>query len=159
MVLLLLITWGAVVGFLFARTRINPLFLILGFFGTLLVPSVLETMRWNDWPFWWQGRITLSFTIPFLFLLLIRYGAHGRRAIVLLSIVNGLVLTYMVWQNLSRYSFGVRNYIPLRGSDPAIGDFWFSVGMVIIALMLVATLARLWIFFRERRTLTSEVPQ
>jgi hypothetical protein len=159
MVLLLLITWGAVVGFLFARTRINPLFLILGFFGTLLVPSVLETMRWNDWPFWWQGRITLSFTIPFLFLLLIRYGAHGRRAIVVLSIVNGLVLTYMVWQNLSRYSFGVRNYIPLRGSDPAIGDFWFSVGMVIIALMLVATLARLWIFFRERRTLTSEVPQ
>lgn len=156
MVLLLLISWGAVVGFLFARTRINPLFLVLGFFGTLLVPSVMETLRWNDWPFWWQGRITLSFTIPFLFLLLLRYGAHGRRAIFLLSIVNGLVLTYMVWQNLSRYSFGIRNYIPLRGSDPAIGDFWFGVGMFIIALMFSASLARIWVFLQERRSATSE---
>lgn len=157
MVLLLLMSWGAVIGFLFARTRINPLFLVLGFFGTLLVPSVMETLRWNDWPFWWQGRITLSFTIPFLFLLLLRYGKSGRRAIILLSIANGLVLTYMVWQNLVRYSFGVQNYIPLRGADPAIGDFWYTVGLGIIMLMVTLSLARIWIFLRERSTRPLEV--
>ena len=154
LVLLLLLSWGAVIGFLYARTRINPLFLALGFLGTILVPSMIETLRWNDWPYWWQGRITLSFIIPFLLLLLMRYGSFGRRAVMLLSIVNGLVLTFMVWQNLARYSFGVRNYIPLRVSDPAIGDIAFACGITIIALMVVISLIRTWWFYRESKLIS-----
>jgi hypothetical protein len=156
MLIILLVSWSAVIGFLFARTKIPASVLIVGFLGTILVPSIMETLRWNDWPYWWQGRITLSFTIPFLFVFLLRYGHHARRPIVLLSMVNAFVLAYMVWQNTMRYAFGVKDYLPMRWTDPALGSPWFALALILVGLMLVFTGIRAWIFARESRAESSK---
>lgn len=150
MFFLILIGWAAFIGFLFARTRIPVLFLVVGFLGTFLVPTVLEMIRWNDWPYWYQGRITLPFTIPFLFILLLKYANRGPRAAAALSLVTGFVLTFMVWQNLMRYSFGVWDYIPERWSDPAISDAAYLLTYLCIAFMLIGLIWRAVLISRDR---------
>lgn len=150
MFLLVLIGWAAFIGYLFARTRIPVLFLVLGFLGTFLVPTVLEMVRWNDWPYWYQGRITLPFTIPFLFILLMRFGNKAPRAAESLSLVTGFVLTFMVWQNLMRYSFGIWDYIPERWSEPAISTSAYWLTYVCIALMIIGLAYRLVLVLRKR---------
>jgi len=151
LVLLLLLSWGAVLGFLFARTRIPVAALGVGFFGIVLVPGLLEVLRWNDWPYWYQGRITLSFAIPFLFLLLLRFGDRGRRAVIALSSVNALALAAMLWLNLSRYSFGIADYLPERWSDPAVGGVAFWSGVLCIVLILGLNAMRVIWLADERR--------
>lgn len=151
MVLVLLLSWGALIGFLYARTTIPPLALVLGFVATTLVPSALETLQWNDWPYLWQGRYTLPFTIPFLFVLLMRFGRFGERAVVLLSIVTGGVLTVMVWQNFARYAFGITDYLPLRLDNPAIDGVWLWGTFSVLAALIVITVVRAVIFARGPR--------
>lgn len=153
MFFLVLIGWSAFIGFLFARTRIPVLVLVVGFLGTFLVPTVLEMLRWNDWPYWYQGRITLPFAIPFLFILLLKYAHVAPRAAATLSLVTGFILTFMVWQNLMRYSFGVWDYIPERWSDPAISTPAFWLTYLCIALMLFGLVYRLSLLVRERRSM------
>lgn len=150
LVFTLLISWAAFIGFLFARTRIPALALVVGFAGTFIVPSLLEVVRWNDWPYWYQGRITLAFTIPFLFVFVVRFGHHGRRAAVLLSLLSATVLTVMVWQNLLRYAYGVRDYIPLRWDAPAVAGLAFWTSVAIIIAMAVITIVRAWLFASDR---------
>ena len=142
MFFLVLIGWASFIGLLFARTRIPVLFLVVGFLGTFLVPTVLEMLRWNDWPYWYQGRITLPFTMSFLLILLLRYAHKAPRAAAALSIVTGFVLTFMVWQNLMRYSFGIWDYIPERWSIPAISPQAFWLTYACIALMVVGLVYR-----------------
>jgi len=154
MFFLVLIGWAAFVGFLFARTRIPIFFLVVGFLGTFLVPTVMEMIRWNDWPYWYQGRITLPFTIPFLFILLLKYAHKAPRAAAALSIVTGFVLTFMVWQNLMRYAFGIWDYIPERWSDPAISTTSFWLTYLIIAVMLAGLVYRTVLVIRERKAPT-----
>jgi hypothetical protein len=151
LVLLLVIGWAALVGFLFAKTRIPARVLVLGFFGAFIVPSLLEVLRWNDWPYWYQGRITLPFVIPFLFVFLLRFGTRSPRALVLLSFLSAAVLTFMVWQNLVRYSFGVRDYIPLRWDSPAIGNLSYWTCLLVVLLMVIATGIRIVLFVRDRQ--------
>jgi len=150
MFFLVLIGWAAFIGFLFARTRVPVLFLVVGFLGTFLVPTVLEMLRWNDWPYWYQGRITLPFLIPFLLVLLMKYANKGRRAAAALSLVMGFVLTFMVWQNLMRYSFGIWDYIPERWSDPAISTQAFWLTYLCIALMLLGLIWRTVLVVRDK---------
>jgi len=147
---LVLIGWAAFIGFLFAKTRIPVFFLVVGFLGTFVVPSVMEMVRWNDWPYWYQGRITLPFTLPFLLILLMRFGSKGPRAATALSLVTGFVLTFMVWQNLMRYSFGIWDYIPERLTDPAISGLAYWLTYLCIALMLAALTVRLGLLIRDR---------
>lgn len=149
MVLLLIVGWAAVIGFLYARTRIPTLALVVGFLGVVLVPSMLETVQWNDWPYWWQGRYTLPFVVPFLFVFLLRFGRYGARAVTLLSLVSAGVLTFMVWQNLMRYAFGVRDYIPLRWDTPAMTGLAYWGTLIVIALLVVVTVIRAWLFARH----------
>lgn len=158
LVFTLLISWAAFIGFLFARTRIPALALVVGFAGTFIVPSLLEVVRWNDWPYWYQGRITLAFTIPFLFVFVVRFGHHGRRAAVLLSLLSATVLTVMVWQNLMRYAYGVKDYLPLRWDAPAVSGLAFWSSVLIVVAMTVITIMRAWIFARERPAATSGRP-
>ena len=148
---LVLIGWAAFIGFLFAKTRIPVFFLVVGFLGTFVVPSVMEMVRWNDWPYWYQGRITLPFTLPFLLILLMRFGSKGPRAATALSLVTGFVLTFMVWQNLMRYSFGIWDYIPERLTDPAISGSAYWLTYLCIALMLAALGIRFVLFTRDRK--------
>ena len=150
MLFLVLIGWAAFIGFLFARTRIPIFFLVVGFVGVFLIPSLLEMVRWNDWPYWYQGRITLPFAVPFLFVLLMKYASKGVRAATALSVVTGLVLTFMVWQNLMRYSFGVWDYIPERWSNPAISDVAFWLTYLCIAAMLTGVVYLLLSLLRTR---------
>jgi hypothetical protein len=151
MFFLTIIGWAALIGFLFARTRIPVLFLVVGFLGTFLVPTVVEMIRWNDWPYWYQGRITLPFTLPFFLILLMKYAGKGARAAEALSLVTGAVLVLMVWQNLMRYSFGIWDYIPERWSDPAISDQAFWLTYLCIAVMIVGLAWRAVIFVRQDR--------
>jgi hypothetical protein len=161
LLLLVLIGWAAFIGFLFAKTRIPVFFLVIGFLGTFVVPSVMEMVRWNDWPYWYQGRITLPFTLPFLLILLMRYGNRGPRAATALSLITGFLLVFMVWQNLMRYSFGIWDYIPERLTDPAISNPAYGLTYLCIALMLAMLMVRLVLLFRERKpapALTSATP-
>ncbi len=150
LVFLLLFGWAGLIGILFARGRIPLLVLVTGFVATIIVPSVLEMLRWNDWPYWYQGRITLVFTLPFLLLLLLRFGESSRRAAAALSLVTAAVLAFMVWQNLMRYAFGIQDYIPVRWNDPAIGELWFWSGVSIVVAIVLITIARVWLLMLER---------
>ena len=151
MFFLVLIGWAGFIGLLFARTRIPVLFLVVGFLGTFLVPTVLEVIRWNDWPYWYQGRIALPFTLPFLLVLLLKYAHKAARAAAALSIVTGIVLTFMVWQNLMRYSFGVWDYVPERWSDPAIADVAVWLTYACITLMVSGLIYRTILVARAGR--------
>ena len=150
LLLAVLVGWAAFIGFVYARTRIPALALLIGFVGTFIVPSAFEVLRWNDWPYWYQGRITLPFTLAFLLLLLVRFAGPSHRAAILLSLLNSFVLGFMVWQNLMRYAFGVRDYIPLRWSDPAIGAPWFWGTLVAIAAIAVIAVVRAAMLWSER---------
>ena len=152
---LVLMGWAAFIGYLFARTKIPVLFLVVGFLGVFLVPSVMEMIRWNDWPYWYQGRITLPFVIPFLFILLLKYAHRAPRAAASLSIVTGFVLIFMVWQNLMRYAFGIWDYIPERWSDPAISDIAYWLTYLCIALMFIGVVYRLVLVVKERPKIAS----
>jgi hypothetical protein len=150
MFFLLVLGWAAFIGLLFTRTRIPVAFLVVGFLGVFLVPTVLEMLRWNDWPYWYQGRITLPFAVPFLFILLMKYGRKAPRAAAALSLVTGFVLTFMVWQNLMRYSFGIWDYIPERWSDPAISTPAYWLTYLCIALMLAGLVLRTALVVRDK---------
>ena len=93
----------------------------------------------------------LPFTIPFLFVLLMRFGRFGERAVVLLSIVTGGVLTVMVWQNFARYAFGITDYLPLRLDNPAIDGVWLWGTFSVLAALVVITIVRAVIFARGPR--------
>lgn len=151
MVLILVVGWAAFIGFLFARTKIPVLVLVIGFLGAFVVPSVLEVLRWNDWPYWYQGRITLPFVLPFLLVFLVKFASRGHRAAIALSLVTSVALIFMVWQNLMRYAFGVKDYIPVRWDTPAIGGIWFWSGVAIVTAMILVTLLRLSFFVSARR--------
>jgi hypothetical protein len=151
MVFALVMGWAGVLGILYARARLRGSVLAVGALGVLVLPSFLEVLRWNDWPYWYEGRITLPFAATFLFLVLTRYGRAGGRVVVLLSIVTAFVLTYMVWMNLMRYSFGVKDYLPLRLTDPGVGTPTFVFVCTVVGLMLAVTAIRLWWLVRERQ--------
>ena len=150
MFFLVVIGWAAFIGLLFTRTRIPVIFLVVGFLGTFLVPTVFEMLRWNDWPYWYQGRITLPFTLPFLLILLMKYAGKGARAAEALSLVTGSVLVFMVWENLMRYSFGIWDYIPERWSDPAISDQAFWLTYLCMGVMVVGIVWRVVLFTQRR---------
>lgn len=150
LVLTMIVGWASVFGFLYSRTRIPAAVPLVGFAGLVVVPALLEVNRWNDWPYWYQGRITLSFAIPFLFVLLLRFGARGTRPIAVLSMLTALALAIMVWLNLARYSFGTQDYWPLRWSDPAIGGPAFWIGVACVAGILSMSALRSWWLVGER---------
>jgi len=143
--ILLMLGWALLIGIMYARRHIPLGVLATGFAATILVPTALELLRWNDWPFWYQGRITLSFTLPFLFLLLLRFADSSSRAAIALSLITSLALAFMVWQNLMRYAFGTKDYIPLRWTDPATGGFWFWIGTLVVVAIVLVTIARAWL--------------
>ncbi|MEI8262011.1 MAG: DUF2142 domain-containing protein [Actinomycetes bacterium] len=149
--------WAATGGLLYARQKVSALVVMIGFFGIFLLPWVLEFLRWNDWPYWWEGRYALPFAIPFLFIFLLRYGAKGSRAVQALSLVSSFILLFMVWQTFMRYAYGVKDYIPVRWDNPAVGPVPYFGSIIIITLMSSLLVVRLIIFFsqalRERRAL------
>jgi hypothetical protein len=143
-------------GLLYARQRISSVVLMIGFLGLFILPWILEWLRWNEWPYWWEGRYALSFAIPFLFIFFLRYGAKGKRAIQALSMLSSLILLFMVWQTFMRYAYGVKDYIPIRWNDPAVGPVPYFGSIIVISLMSSILVIRLVIFFtegvRERQT-------
>jgi hypothetical protein len=51
--------------------------------------------------------------------------------------------------NLMRYSFGVKDYLPLRLTDPGVGTPTFVFVCTVVGLMLAVTAIRLWWLVRE----------
>jgi len=130
-----LIAWAVFLGYLYARSSLPAPVVLLGVGGVFILPSLLEAARWNDYPQWWQGRYTLTFLIPFLFLVLNRYASATPRAVARFSLFATVVLTFMVWQNAVRYAFGVRDYWPVDWTNPAIGPVPFAIAMTCVAAM------------------------
>lgn len=146
-----IIGWASFLGYLYARNRIPTPVVLLGIAGVFVLPSILETLRWNDYPQWWQGRYTLTFLIPFLFLVLTRYASRIPRAVERFSLLATTVLAVMVWQNAVRYAFGVRDYWPLDWVDPAIGPWPFAITMACAASILLFGIVRAILFASESR--------
>lgn len=140
--LLVLIAWAVFLGYLYARAAIPVPVILLGVLAVFILPSVLEAARWNDYPQWWMGRYTLTFLIPFLFLVLNRYASAVPRAVERFSLVATIVLTFMVWQNAVRYAFGVRDYWPINWQEPAIGPIPFAMSMTCVIAMAIIGIYR-----------------
>ena len=153
-----LIAWTAFLGYLSARNRIPTPVVLLGIAGVFILPSIVETMRWNDYPQWWQGRYTLTFLIPFLFLILTRYASVIPRAVERFSLLATAVLAVMVWQNGVRYAFGVRDYWPINWVDPAIGPWPFAITMASTAIIVLLGISRA-IMFAARDRRIAQTPQ
>lgn len=153
-----LIAWAAFLGYLYARNRIQTPVVLLGIVGVFILPSILETLRWNDYPQWWQGRYTLTFLIPFLFLILTRYASVIPRAVERFSLLATAALAVMVWQNGVRYAFGVRDYWPMDWTDPAIGPWPFVITMASAAIIVLFGISRSVMFARRDRNIT-QTPQ
>jgi len=146
-----LIGWAAFLGYLYARNRIPTPVVLLGLTGVFILPSVLEALRWNDYPQWWQGRYTLTFLIPFLFLILTKYASAIPRAVERFSLLATAVLAIMVWQNGVRYAFGVRDYWPIDWIDPAIGPWPFAITMSSASLIILLAVIRTTMFALQDR--------
>ena len=158
--LLTVIAWAAFLGYLYARNRIPIPVIFLGIASTLVFPSVLEALRWNDYPAWWQGRYTLPFLIPFLFLIVNRFASTIPRAVEKFSLISTAVLAFMVWQNGVRYAFGVREYWPVDWAEPAIGALLFSLSMGSSLMVMVFGVTRAAIIHLQfRRRVPSELSQ
>lgn len=147
----LLAAWAALIGVMYSRSRIPARVLILGFIVSVILPSIIEVLRWNDWPYWYQGRITLPFTLAFLFVLLIRFGRSSAKPAILVSLVMGASLAFMVWQNLIRNAFGVKAYLPSRWTDPVLESPMYWLSWLTIALILLATGARALMLHKSTR--------
>lgn len=147
----ILVSWAALIGVMYSRARIPALVLAFGFVVSVILPSVIEVMRWNDWPYWYQGRITLPFTLAFLFALLLRFGKKSEKPAIALSLLMSLVLIFMVWQNLIRNAFGIKAYLPSRWSDPVLEPPLYWASWAIILILIVVTLARLIVLIRMNR--------
>lgn len=145
LVLLVVVSWAALLGYLYARTRIAAWTFVIGAFGVFLVPSLMEVARWNDWPYWYQGRITLPFAVTLLFVILTKFGHRAGRAVTVLSIGMGALLAYAVWLNLMRYAFGISDYLPERWSDPAVGTPTYAFVLGIVGALVVVTVIRVWL--------------
>ncbi len=141
--------WAMLIGVLFTRSRIPVRVLIFGFAISILLPMIIELSRWNDWPYWYQGRITLPFTLAFLLAILVRFGKRSRRPAQAMSIVMGLAVAVMVWQNLMRNAFGIRGYLPLRWDSPSISPLEYWGAWVCVGLLVIFSLARAWLLWRE----------
>ena len=144
------LAWAATGGLLYARQKVSAVVVMIGFFGIFLLPWVLEFLRWNDWPYWWEGRYALPFAIPFIFIFLLRYGAKGTRAIQALSLVSSFILLFMVWQTFMRYAYGVKDYVPVRWSEPAVGPVPYFGSIIVISLLSSVLVIRIILFFKER---------
>jgi len=149
-----LIGWATFLGYLYARNRIPTAVVLLGIVGVFILPSVLETLRWNDYPQWWQGRYTLTFLIPFLFLILTKYASVIPRAVERFSLLAAAVLAIMVWQNGVRYAFGVLDYWPINWVDSAIGPWPFAITMASAAIIVLLGISRAFMFASRSRSIT-----
>ena len=147
---IILAGWAMLLGVICTRGRMRARVLIYGFFISVFLPMVIEVLRWNDWPYWYQGRITLPFTLPFLLLVLIRFGRNVVRPAQAMSIVMGMALAFMVWQNLMRHAFGIRGYLPQRWSSPTLDSPMYWASWVCIAALIVISGVRLWLLRRDR---------
>ena len=146
-----LIGWAVFLGYVYARNRIPTPVVLLGITGVFILPSILEALRWNDYPQWWQGRYTLTFLIPFLFLVVNKYAWVIPRAVERFSLFATVLLAIMVWQNGVRYAFGVRDYWPLRWADPAIGTWPYALAMISAAVIVLLAIARTLTFASGNR--------
>jgi hypothetical protein len=142
---ILLAGWALLLGVVYARGGVPGTVLVFGFGVSLVLPTVVEVIRWNDWPYWYQGRITLPFAAAFLLLVLVRYGKSVGRPAEVMSIVMGGALTFMVWQNLMRNSFGIRSYLPQRWSSPTLEEPLYWASWICIASLVVITGIRIWL--------------
>ena len=142
--------WAMLIGVLFTRGQMPARVLVYGFSISVFLPMVIEVIRWNDWPYWYQGRITLPFTLAFLLLVLMRYGRNVVRSAQAMSIVMGLALAFMVWQNLMRHAFGIRGYLPQRWSSPTLDSPMYWASWACIAALIVISGIRLWLLRRDR---------
>lgn len=149
-----LLGWAAFLGYLYARNRIPTPVVLLGITGAFILPSVLEALRWNDYPQWWQGRYTLTFLIPFLFLIVNKYAWVIPRAGERFSLLATVLLAIMVWQNGVRYSFGVRDYWPVDWVNPAIGPWPFAIAMASAAIIALFGLTRAVMFTSSDQNVT-----
>lgn len=146
---LLLASWAMLIGILYARSSMKVTVLAIGFLGAAVFPAAIELVRWNDWPYWYQGRITLPFAIPFLFLVLVRFGDRARRPAIAVSLLSALALAFMIWQNLIRNSFGVRGYLPQRWTGPVLDNPMYWGSLICIVLLIALTGVRLALMRRE----------
>lgn len=146
-----IVVWTVFLTSLTVYARIPKRVFAVGALGAILVPSALEMLAWNEWPGWWQGRYSLPFLTGFALLLLLRFGHVMRRHIVMLAAFSALTLSYMVGLNVTRYAFGIRDFLPIRFTDPglslnAVGAAYGSA-LMLLALSLLLMVAS----FRVRK--------
>jgi hypothetical protein len=141
-----LIAWAVFLGYLYARNRIPTPVVLLGVAGVFILPSILEALRWNDYPQWLQGRHTLPFVAAFLYLVLIRYARVIPRAVRYFSLLATAALAVMVWLNGVRYAFGIRDSWPLNWQDPAIGPLLFVLTMISAGVIVIVGITRAIMF-------------
>ena len=142
--------WAMLLGVLFTRSLMPARALVYGFAISIFLPMVIEVIRWNDWPYWYQGRITLPFTLAFLLLVLVRFGHNVMRPAQAMSIIMGLALTFMVWQNLMRHAFGIRGYLPQRWSSPTVDSPMYWASWACIGALIVISGIRVWLLRQDR---------
>ena len=154
-----LAAWAGLIGVIYARARIPGVVLAFGFVVSVIIPSAIEVVRWNDWPYWYQGRITLPFTLAFLFVLLVRFGYSSRKPAIAVSLIVSGVLAFMVWQNLMRNSFGIKGYLPVRLDNPAVEPPMYWASWFIIVVLVGVTATRAWLLRRESHHKVGSPPE
>ncbi|CAB4329761.1 MAG: DUF2142 domain-containing protein [Actinobacteria bacterium] len=115
------------------------------FVSVFVVPTILQVGRWNSFPHWWQGRYTLPVIVGIILMLMLRSDNSRipRFELKWLANLSAVSLAWMVLQVIFRYSFGVYEQLPLRTTDPGIGIYRFSFGLIIVVLLSLWTLT-LW---------------
>lgn len=103
----------------------------------LIIPCAIETVYWNSWPGWWQGRYTLPLLIGILVIYFLKQSNISKINLKILILGSGVINITMLLENLLRYSFGVSEYLPAQISRPQIGFLRFDLVMCTLAVMII----------------------
>ena len=108
----------------------------------VVIPGIIETINWNRWPGWWQGRYTLPVLVGSILIYFLHLSKTRDLNLTPLILFSGILNIIMVIQNIFRYSFGIKDYFPIDVSSPQIGyvNFTFasvaSIGMIFFLLKI-----------------------
>jgi hypothetical protein len=111
---------------------------------------VLEALGWRSFPYWWQGRYSLSLLAGLSMFLFSDPGRRERPRLFALAAWVTVFNAYMICVNYWRYDYGILNGLPDQVRHAAYGPFR-SAGIYGIALVLAASCVVLFLADRDQR--------
>jgi hypothetical protein len=140
----------------YAPTRSHRRLLIAIIFVVFASSVVLEALGWSSFPYWWQGRYSLSLLAGLSMLLFSDPDRPERPRLFALAAWVTVFNAYMICLNYWRYDYGILNGLPDQIRHSAYEPV-HSAGIYGIVLVLAVSCVVLFLADRDQRIEECEV--